>query len=251
MTLQGQGYSIGKRIGEGSYSKVYYAEHDCKKNPKSFSKKPIACKIIDSRYTSTEFLGKFLPRELSIVQHLLHPHIVSVYSILEMGPFICCFMDFCPHGDLLDRIRYRGALTDTKTQLYFSQIASAVQYLHSKEISHRDIKCENILIKSQFCVKLTDFGFARRLSDAPNKCCLSETFCGSAAYAAPEVLKGIPYDPKSYDMWALGCVLFIMVTGTMPFDDQNIPATIRKQEHHIITYPEDADVQESVNSIIR
>lgn len=251
MSLQDLGYTLGKRIGEGSYSKVYYAEHDSKESLKSFSKKPIACKIIDGRYTSSEFLGKFLPRELSIVQHLLHPHIVPVYSILKMGPFICCFMDFCPHGDLLDRIRYRGALTDIKTQLYFSQIASAVQYLHSKEVGHRDIKCENILIKSRFCVKLTDFGFSRKLLDTKRNSILSETFCGSAAYAAPEVLKGIPYDPKMCDMWALGCVLFIMVSGTMPYDDENISLTIRRQEEHSITYPVDLNVKESVRNIVR
>lgn len=273
MHLQRIGYHLGKRIGEGSYSKVYYAEHQNAQQPKSFSNQPIACKIIDGRYTSVEFLEKFLPRELSIVQNLAHPNIVSVYSILEMGPFVCFFMDFCPFGDLLDRIRYHGALSERRSRLYFAQICNAVEYLHASGITHRDIKCENILIHSRYCVKLTDFGFSRRLYQEKYKKNVriddvsggssgrsdwdgltpewfSRTYCGSAAYAAPEVLKGIAYDPRLYDMWSLGCVLFIMVTGVMPFDDANISATIQKQEEHNIVYPENVSVPTKVRTII-
>lgn len=186
------GYHLGKRIGEGSYSKVYYAEH---LSGKSFSNKPIACKIIDGRKTSTEYYLKFLPRELKIIQKITHPHIITIHAILEMGPFVCFFMDYCPYGDLLDRIRLRGALIEKRCRLYFSQIVSAIQYLHSKEISHRDLKCENILIQNRYCVKLTDFGFARKLLRCSNdkSRLFSQTFCGSAAYAAPEVLKVIKY----------------------------------------------------------
>lgn len=105
-----------------------------------------------------------------------------------MGPFICVFMDFCPHGDLLDRIIKTGALPEKKIKLFFGQIVSAIYYLHSKSISHRDIKCENILIQSSYLVKLTDFGFARKVVEK-GKSIMSKTFCGSAAYASPEILK--------------------------------------------------------------
>lgn len=246
------GYHIGERIGDGSYSKVYYAEHQSKNDPKTFSNVPIACKIIDGRYTSSEFLKKFLPRELSIVQRLAHPHIVSIYSIVEQGPFMCCFMDFCAHGDLLDRIRYRGRLSAGRSRQFFSQIAGAVRYLHSLGVAHRDIKCENVLIHRRDSVKLTDFGFARRMEfEQNNVLVLSDTYCGSAAYAAPEVLKGIAYDPRAYDMWSLGCVLYIMVTGLMPFDDQNIAATIKKQERGEVLYPPEVPVPDAVKNIIQ
>lgn len=197
-------------------------------------------------------MDKFLPRELEIIKHLNHPHIVSVYTILEVGPFICCFMDFCAFGDLLDRIRFRGPLTAAETQLYFGQLASAVFYLHSESIAHRDIKCENVLLHSRHCVKLTDFGFSRPLLTCrqTGAVAYSETFCGSAAYAAPEVLKGIAYDPRRYDMWSLGCVLFIMATGSMPYDDENIATTIRRQEQHHIAYPADADVGAELRDLI-
>lgn len=195
-------------------------------------------------------MDKFLPRELEIIKNLNHPNIVSVYTILEVGPFICCFMDFCAFGDLLDRIRYRGPLTANETKLYFGQLAAAVYYLHSENISHRDIKCENVLIQDRYCVKLTDFGFSRPLVGRNGAIEYSDTFCGSAAYAAPEVLKGISYDPRRYDMWSLGCVLFIMATGSMPYDDENIAATIRRQEQHHIAYPADVPVEAALRDVI-
>lgn len=165
---------------------------------------------------------------------------------------MCCFMDFCAYGDLLDRIRYRGRLTAARSRQFFSQIAGAVRYLHSKGIAHRDIKCENVLIHSRDSVKLTDFGFARHMHfDQKGGLVLSDTYCGSAAYAAPEVLKGVAYDPRAYDMWSLGCVLYIMVTGVMPFDDQNLAATIKKQERGVVLYPEDVPVADTVKNIIK
>lgn len=229
---------------------MYYAKHVGDRHSNGHANKAIACKVIDSRYTSSEYMNKFLPRELEIIKSLNHPNIVTVYTIHEVGPFICCFMDFCAFGDLLDRIRYRGPLSTNECKLYFSQLVSAVHYLHHEDISHRDIKCENVLIQNRYCVKLTDFGFSRPLVSSRGQFQLSETFCGSAAYAAPEVLKGIPYDPRLYDMWSLGCVLFIMITGSMPYDDDNIAVTIRRQEQHHIVYPAHTTVNIHISAII-
>lgn len=262
------GYTIGKRIGSGSYSKVYDAKrvrrsignaaqsgkHKRQRQPLQTD---IACKVIDTRRTSKEYMCKFLPREMDIVKRLQHPYIVTVYTILEVGPFMCYIMDLCPLGDLLERIRSGGPLRTTVARLYFSQLTAAVHHLHKLAgCAHRDIKCDNVLLYTGDCIKLTDFGFARSLT--PNRTsptshhletdediefknidCCSETFCGSAAYAAPEVLKGIPYDPRCIDMWSLGCVLYIMLTANMPYDDENIAATIRQQEQRIIYYPSD------------
>lgn len=159
-------------------------------------------------------------------------------------------MDYCSMGDLLERIRINGALSEKRSKLYFHQLCLAINYLHSMNISHRDIKCENVLIHSNSCVKLTDFGFSRRLDKLkkPNSC---KTFCGSTAYAAPEILKGIPYDPKLYDMWSLGCVLYIMLCGCMPYDDDNILLTIKKQESHIIYFPDKKYISYRAKNIIR
>ncbi|XP_055545558.1 testis-specific serine/threonine-protein kinase 6-like [Wyeomyia smithii] len=231
--LSCRGYFIKQTIGEGSYSKVYYAEF---RKPGELFPARRACKIINRRRTSIES-AQFLPREIKTMLALSHPNIMSVYAVYEFGPYVCIFMDYCRCGDLLQKIQEQGKLSESKGQLYFGQLVSAVQYMHQAGFCHRDIKCENVLLSSATHVKLSDFTFSKKCSCEGGSAQLSATYCGSVAYAAPEVLKGIHYDPKRYDMWSLGCVLFIMVTGTMPFDERNIQETIDRQERKCYFYP--------------
>ncbi|KAF7276446.1 hypothetical protein GWI33_010316, partial [Rhynchophorus ferrugineus] len=122
-----------------------------------------------------------------------------------------------------------GSFLEEKAKHYFKQLTDAVCYLHELDIAHRDLKCENVFLMWNNQIKLGDFGFARSCVDCSGKKVLSDTFCGSAAYAAPEILKGISYDPKMYDMWALGCILYIMITASMPFDDTDVRKMIKTQ----------------------
>ncbi|PSN32409.1 Testis-specific serine/threonine-protein kinase 1 [Blattella germanica] len=231
--LQRRGYRLGKTIGEGSYCKVKVAY---KTYENGYIRK-IACKTIDRRKASKDFVNKFLPREISIIKSIRHPHIVTILDILDIDEQVYIFMDICEKGDLLDYIRNKGPLSECKTKHLFKQVVSAIDYLHSLDISHRDLKCENILLATKDCVKIADFGFARWCRDETGRRILSETFCGSAAYAAPEILQGTPYNPKMYDAWSLGCILFIMLTATMPFDDSNIKQMLKIQNSKKLSFP--------------
>ncbi|XP_045675739.1 testis-specific serine/threonine-protein kinase 1-like [Phyllostomus hastatus] len=230
--LKRRGYIMGINLGEGSYAKVKSAYSERLK----FN---VAVKIIDRKKAPTDFLEKFLPREIEILTVLNHRFIIKTYEIFETSDGkIYIVMELGVQGDLLEFIKTRGALHEDDARKKFHQLSSAVKYCHDMDIVHRDLKCENLLLDKDYNIKLSDFGFSKRcLRDDGGRMTLSKTFCGSAAYAAPEVLQGIPYQPKVYDIWSLGVILYIMVCGSMPYDDSNIKKMLRIQKEHRIDFP--------------
>lgn len=170
-------------------------------------------------------------------------------------------MQHAENGSILDLIHNERRLPEPRACFFFQQIIAGVNYIHSQGVCHRDIKCENILLDEQFVVKLIDFGFAKCFREVPKSVGqekleaamsslsgttnashkssvskkkekekdpkLSETYCGSYAYASPEILKGVPYDPFLSDVWAMGCVLYAMVIGRLPFDDRDPSKLLR------------------------
>ncbi|KAJ8878370.1 hypothetical protein PR048_018947 [Dryococelus australis] len=214
-----------KRVGEETYKRV-------------------ACKVMNRQTTSLEFVTKFLPRELCAVQCVSHPRIVNVFDIIDKGSKVYVFMELCSRGDLLQYVKKNGPLQEHRVKNFFRQIVSAVAYLHSLDISHRDLKCENVFMCSRNRLKIGDFGFARWCDGAD----LSETYCGSTAYAAPEILQGVPYDPKLYDSWSLGCVLYIMLTSTMPFDVSNRKKMLKDQLNRAIEFDKRADTRIAIGA---
>ncbi|XP_018332598.1 testis-specific serine/threonine-protein kinase 1 [Agrilus planipennis] len=225
-TLTSRGYALIKKLGEGSYAKVYLSEFSKGKDKKSTQ---LACKIIDTAKAPKDFVRKFLPRELEILIKLNHPHIIHVHSIFQRKTKYFIFMRYAENGDLLEYILKKGVIPEGQARVWLRQIALALQYLHEMEIAHRDLKCENALITSNYNIKLADFGFARYVIDNHGKKITSDTYCGSLSYAAPEVLRGMPYHPKIADLWSVGVILYIMLNKAMPFDDNNIKRLYEQQ----------------------
>ncbi|XP_052554890.1 testis-specific serine/threonine-protein kinase 3 [Tympanuchus pallidicinctus] len=215
------GYQLGKTIGEGAYSKVKEA----------FShkhQKKVAIKIIDKSASPEEFIQKFLPRELQIVERLDHKNIIRMYEVLESAEGkIYLVMELAEDGDMFDYVAHKGPLPEHRARAIFRQLVEAIQYCHSCGVAHRDLKCENALLQGQ-TVKLTDFSFAKRLPAGSRE--LSRTFCGSMAYAAPEVLHGVPHDSRKVDVWGLGVILYVLLCAQLPFDDTNIPQMLCQQQ---------------------
>lgn len=236
-TLVDRGYRLGPKIGEGTYAKVRVCE-------RSDDGKIMAVKIVDLKKVSRDYLDKFLPRELNVIQRVNHKHILNTHKIIKTGDMIFMILDYAERGDLLCHIRENGPVSDKDARRMFKQIVSAVEYLHrDTNIAHRDLKCENILIMKDKSVVISDFGFARPLevSDPHKGKCMSETYCGSPSYCSPEVLRGVPYDPKMNDVWSLGVLLYVMVSGTMPFDDSNMNKMIQHQVRGKLKYPPKVD----------
>ncbi|ESO03855.1 hypothetical protein HELRODRAFT_79615 [Helobdella robusta] len=206
-----RGILVKGSLGSGSYSKVKKAV-DVYAN---FAK--IAIKIIDKCHATKDYLDRFLPRELSIWIRLCHPNLIKLIDFFEENMRVYMVIEYAPGGDALNYIQKKGPLDETQAKSWLNQIINALSYMHSRNVAHRDLKLENLLLFDNCTrIKLCDFGFVKHIQ--PNNC-LSDTFCGSKAYAAPEILSGQAYDPKKGDVWALGVVLFIIITGKMPFNE--------------------------------
>ncbi|XP_038051135.1 testis-specific serine/threonine-protein kinase 6-like [Patiria miniata] len=210
--LTGRGIELEKKLGEGTYAQVHAGRQ--LKPPR-----PVAVKIISLEKTNQRFRIKFLPRETELLRKVEHPNIIRLYTTLKYDHKVFFVMELAQRGDLLGYVQRHRVLSVPVARTIFSQILAAIEYLHQNGIYHRDLKCENILLDPGHKVKLTDFGFAREWYE-PNQLC--RTYCGSAAYASPEILQGLPYEPSTADVWSMGIVLFVMVQGKMPFDDTNV-----------------------------
>ncbi|XP_033174302.1 testis-specific serine/threonine-protein kinase 4 isoform X2 [Bombus impatiens] len=213
--LESHGYTLGKTIGTGSYATVKIAKsnrHDCQ----------VAVKIVSKFQAPGDYLKKFLPREIEVVKGLKHPNLIRFLQAIETTHRVYIIMEYARCGSLLDMIRRDTFIDEFRSRRWFRQLLEAIDYCHGRGVVHRDIKCENLLMDQNFNIKLSDFGFARGQMKSKNGIApLSETFCGSYAYASPEILKGVPYLPQLSDVWSMGVVLYAMVYGRLPFDDTN------------------------------
>ncbi|KAI4504708.1 hypothetical protein M0802_000258 [Mischocyttarus mexicanus] len=202
--LETHGYAIGNVIGVGSYATVKVAKserHNCQ----------VAIKIISKYQAPSDYLKKFLPREIEVVKGLKHPNLIRFYQAIETTHRVYIIMEYAENGSLLDIIRRDTYIDEGRSRKWFRQLLDAVDYCHERGVVHRDIKCENLLMDINLNIKLSDFGFARGHMKPKNGTTpFSETFCGSYAYASPEILKGIPYQPQLSDIWSMGIVLFAM-----------------------------------------
>uniref|UniRef100_H2ZFY5 non-specific serine/threonine protein kinase n=1 Tax=Ciona savignyi TaxID=51511 RepID=H2ZFY5_CIOSA len=218
-----RGYKVDRILGEGSYSRVKSALW---KKPGSQDTVQVAVKIINRMTAPQDFLDKFWPRERDVMQIMDHKNVIRMYDIFSHGNKIYITLERAARGDLLDYVQLKGSLSNQEAHKYFTEMCNGVKYLHSKNIIHRDLKCENVLLTANNSIKIADFGFARIMADSD----ISRTFCGSAAYAAPEVLRGIPYEGATSDIWSLGVILFIMACASMPFRDTSLSKILNDQK---------------------
>jgi serine/threonine protein kinase len=214
----GKHYKLLKEIGSGTFGKVYLSEH----LPTGRS---LAIKVLEKEKIVDDSDVERVSRELRIAQSIAHPHLVQLYHLLETNEYIFLIMEFLPGGELYDYIVSQKRLSEEETFMYFIQVVSAVEYLHSLNIVHRDLKPENLLLdKNKKMVKLVDFGLGRFYEQDAK----IETACGSPCYAPPEMLSKLKYDPIKADIWSLGIVLFAMLAGFLPFDDENTDLLYKK-----------------------
>ena len=197
-----------KSIGKGGFGSVWKVRH-------KITKKIFAIKVINKESIVKQKMVEQTNREIEIMYKLDHPHIIKLYSHFEDDEDFCLIMQIATKGQLYTIIKRLKRLDQRTSAQYMREIISAIKYLHTRvpPIIHRDIKPENILLDQEGRCKLADFGWSN--FDDGNK--FRDTYCGTPEYLAPEMIMKSGHN-ESVDIWALGVLLFEMLTGRTPFN---------------------------------
>ena len=206
-------FIIKEKIGEGTFSTVKLAI-----NRQTHEK--VAIKIMQKNKIILDEDKKRLEREIQVLKILRHPNLVQLYSVVETDEKIYLIMEYIKGIELFDYIVNKKKLSEKEAFIFFQQIISGIEYLHKVKYIHRDIKPENILIKPN-TKKLTivDFGLSNKFNNYKKD--LFQSACGSPSYAAPEMLHEEKYSGPPVDIWSSGVVLYAMLCGYLPFEDDN------------------------------
>eukprot|EP00300_Choanocystis_sp_HF-7_P009458 c16447_g1_i3.p1 GENE.c16447_g1_i3~~c16447_g1_i3.p1 ORF type:complete len:457 (+),score=82.54 c16447_g1_i3:257-1627(+) len=178
-------------------------------------------------------MASTVKREIQILKMFRHPHITKLYEVIYTATDVFMIMEYVSGGELFDYIVTHGKLAESKARLFFQQIISAVDYCHRHMVVHRDLKPENLLLDEHDNVKVADFGLSNIMKDGD----FLSTSCGSPNYAAPEVISGKLYAGPEVDVWSAGVILYALLCGRLPFDDDYIPNLFKKIKGGIYTLP--------------
>jgi len=185
----------------------------------------VAIKILEKSKIINEKDKERINREIKILKTLRHQNIIQLYDSITSDKHIYLIMEYVDGGDLYNYINDEKYLDENKTCVILTQLFSAVEYIQTLGIVHRDIKPENILLDENFSVvKLVDFGLSNTFKAGE----YVKTACGSPCYAAPEMISGSSYNGLASDIWSCGVVLYCMLCGRLPFDENNIKELYRK-----------------------
>ncbi|XP_029628140.1 serine/threonine-protein kinase SIK2 [Salmo trutta] len=204
-------YDIERTLGKGNFAVVKLARH-------RITKTEVAIKIIDKSQLDAVNLEKIY-REVQIMKMLDHPHIIKLYQVMETKNMLYLVTEFAKNGEIFDYLAKHGRLSELEARRKFWQILSAVEYCHNRNIVHRDLKAENLLLDGHMNIKIADFGFGNFFQPGEPLA----TWCGSPPYAAPEVFEGQQYEGPQLDIWSMGVVLYVLVCGALPFDGPTLP----------------------------
>ena len=219
-------YIVKHTIGKGTFSRVKLGIH-------KYTGEKVAIKILDKlKIVEKEDLERII-REMRMLSELDNEHVIKVYQIYEDDNHYLIIMEYCEGGELFNYIVEKQRLSENETAFFYYQIIKGVEYIHSKGIAHRDLKPENLLLDKDKKLKIIDFGLSNYF-DGIQKL---ETPCGSPCYASPEMVGGNKYNGFFIDVWATGIILFAMLCGYLPFEDDNNDILFKQILSGKIDYP--------------
>lgn len=213
-------YELGRTLGEGNFGKVKFAQN-------VDSGLPFAVKILEKNRIIHLKITDQIKREIATLKLLKHPNVVRLHEVLASKSKIYMVLEYVTGGELFDKISSKGRLQEAEGRKLFQQLIDGVSYCHNKGVFHRDLKLENILLDSKGNIKISDFGLSA-LPQHFRDDGLLHTTCGSPNYVAPEVLANRGYDGATSDIWSCGVILYVILTGYLPFDDRNLAVLYQK-----------------------
>ncbi|OBZ91213.1 SNF1-related protein kinase catalytic subunit alpha KIN10 [Choanephora cucurbitarum] len=197
-----------------------------------------AVKVVDKKTFKTGDQKQHALREQTICETfatgLSHRNIVKVYDVLTENDFIYIVMEYVEGGELFEKIKQSKGLAEPTARRWFREIIEAVDYIHDHNIVHRDLKPENVLIDKTHRIRICDFGFGNIIKERHE---VLNTYCGSPFYAAPEMVTATPYRGPPVDLWSCGVILFAMLTGSLPFQGDEMPQLFQKISKGVFTIP--------------
>ncbi|KAF0991939.1 hypothetical protein HZS_7851, partial [Henneguya salminicola] len=217
-----------QELGIGGFAKVILARHN-------YTGLKVAIKIIIKELVKNELFR--VHEEIMVMKKLSHQNICKLYQVYETDEHVFMVLEYISGGELYDQIVLSKEMSEKEARRIFRQVLSAVGYIHSCGIAHRDLKPENILIDEFKNIRIIDFG----LSANPTGGLINplDTLCGSIAYAAPELLSGQPYMGNEVDVWSMGVLLFTLLCGYLPFEnDSNIQNALNNIKNAIYQFPQ-------------
>ncbi|KAJ4872641.1 CBL-interacting serine/threonine-protein kinase 6 [Raphanus sativus] len=212
-------YELGRLLGHGTFAKVYHARNVT-------TGKSMAMKVVAKEKVIKVGMVEQIKREISVMSMVKHPNIVELHEVMASKSKIYFAMELVRGGELFAKIS-KGRLREDVARVYFQQLISAVDFCHSRGVYHRDLKPENLLLDEEGNLKVTDFGLSA-LTEHLKQDGLFHTTCGTPAYVAPEVILKKGYDGAKADLWSCGVILFVLLAGYLPFQDDNLVNMYRK-----------------------
>eukprot|EP00759_Apiculatamorpha_spiralis_P041495 PhF_6_TR40170/c5_g1_i2/m.59526/K07198/PRKAA, AMPK; 5'-AMP-activated protein kinase, catalytic alpha subunit len=199
-------------LGVGGFGKVYLGLHKT-------TKQKVAIKMMSRAFIKKHNLAEYVNAEASILRTIRHPHVVELYNVVEERDAIYFITEFASHGELFDRIVTCKYFSEDVARKYFQQMISAVHACHNRDICHRDLKAENLLLNENDELKVCDFGLSKVIDIEKEHSVLLHSIAGSLDYQCPEMLLGKQegYCGRRADLWAAAVILAFMLGGNLPF----------------------------------
>ncbi|RWS09441.1 testis-specific serine/threonine-protein kinase 1-like protein [Dinothrombium tinctorium] len=225
--IKEKGYVLvgeGILLGRGTFSEVYQMRRGTT---------DVAAKVIELENVDESYKEKFLPRQLNIIEQIdsKHKNIIAILDVFKTSKRVFIMMEYAAKGSIFEYINDNGPVGESQAKKWLVDICKGLNYMHTNDIAHRNIRTENLLLDVRLNVKLGGFSFTRLCIDPyKGKAVYSATNCGAAPYYAPEIIKGERYDPKAADTWSTCVVLFIVTNKKYPFDYRDYTVLMTQQQ---------------------